>query len=168
MGSNTVLGGSGSEPWVGIMLPGWAPKVEVLRSVTTDGCQSETRSRYLSFSATRNDRPQKHDRGLRIEATNIDHCPCLQRGDEHRTFLRCCQPRTGALASIYDFEFIFTDNHSTDATFPQLRELACRDRRVRAYRFSRNFGYQRSIMTGYSRARGNAADATGRGSTGPS
>jgi dolichol-phosphate mannosyltransferase len=57
----------------------------------------------------------------------------------------------------YRFEFVFTDNHSTDSTFHLLRELALRDRRVRAYRFSRNFGFQRSIMTGYSRAQGDAA-----------
>jgi glycosyltransferase involved in cell wall biosynthesis len=61
------------------------------------------------------------------------------------------------LSPLYDFEFVFTDNHSTDATFPLLRELAQRDSRVRAYRFSRNFGYQRSIMTGYGRAVGDAA-----------
>src|SRR5438309_498343 len=57
----------------------------------------------------------------------------------------------------YDFEFVFTDNHSTDSTFSLLSRLAERDRRVRAYRFSRNFGYQRSIMTGYSQAKGDAA-----------
>ena len=62
-----------------------------------------------------------------------------------------------ALAQDYRFEFVFTDNHSTDATFPRLRELAGGDPRIRVYRFSRNFGYQRSIMTGYLQARGAAA-----------
>jgi glycosyltransferase involved in cell wall biosynthesis len=62
-----------------------------------------------------------------------------------------------AISQLYDFEFVFTDNHSTDATFPLLRALAQRDGRVSVYRFSRNFGYQRSIMTGYSRAHGDAA-----------
>jgi polyisoprenyl-phosphate glycosyltransferase len=62
-----------------------------------------------------------------------------------------------SLSETCDFEFVFTDNHSTDSTFTLLRELATRDPRVHAYRFSRNFGYQRSIMTGYSRARGDAA-----------
>lgn len=62
-----------------------------------------------------------------------------------------------ALSNRYDFEYVFTDNHSTDRTFQILRELASRDSRVRAYRFSKNFGYQRSIMTGYSRAQGDAA-----------
>lgn len=57
----------------------------------------------------------------------------------------------------YRFEFVFTDNHSGDATFGLLRSLAAKDTRVRAYRFSRNFGFQRSIMTGYTKARGDAA-----------
>lgn len=61
------------------------------------------------------------------------------------------------LEQQFDFEMVFTDNHSSDSTFALLRALAMRDPRVRAYRFSRNFGYQRSIMTGYARARGDAA-----------
>lgn len=61
------------------------------------------------------------------------------------------------LSGEYEFEFVFTDNHSTDRTFAILGELASRDPRISVYRFSKNFGYQRSIMTGYSRARGAAA-----------
>jgi len=61
------------------------------------------------------------------------------------------------LTSEYDFEFVFTDNHSTDETFARLKLLAATDSRIRVYRFSRNFGYQRSIMTGYAQARGAAA-----------
>lgn len=72
-------------------------------------------------------------------------------------FYETVTAETAALSSAYDFEFVFTDNHSTDNTFALLRALAARDPRVRAFRFSRNFGYQRSIMTGYSRARGDAA-----------
>jgi glycosyltransferase involved in cell wall biosynthesis len=64
---------------------------------------------------------------------------------------------TEKLEDLYRFEFVFTDNHSSDQTFPLLRDLAARDSRVHAYRFSRNFGFQRSIMTGYTRARGDAA-----------
>jgi dolichol-phosphate mannosyltransferase len=65
-----------------------------------------------------------------------------------------------ALASLDDrfrFEFIFTDNHSTDHTFARLSDLAKHDGRIRVFRFSRNFGYQRSILTGYMRCRGDAA-----------
>ena len=58
------------------------------------------------------------------------------------------------LSSRYEFEFIFTDNHSEDLTFDLLRELARKDDRIRAYRFSRNFGFQRSILGGYRLARG--------------
>lgn len=67
---------------------------------------------------------------------------------------------SSALAKVeerYDLEFVFTDNHSEDMTFPLLQELAREDARVRAYRFSRNFGFQRSILSGYRLARGAAA-----------
>jgi dolichol-phosphate mannosyltransferase len=57
----------------------------------------------------------------------------------------------------YEFEFLFTDNHSSDRTFEVLAELASVDPRVRAIRFSRNFGFQRSILTAYNNARGDAA-----------
>jgi glycosyltransferase involved in cell wall biosynthesis len=61
------------------------------------------------------------------------------------------------LADQYDWEFVFTDNHSTDKTFECLQALARRDKRVRAFRFTRNFGFQRSILTGYRLANGAAA-----------
>lgn len=57
----------------------------------------------------------------------------------------------------YDFELVFTDNHSTDGTFDEIAALAASDRRIHAFRFSRNFGFQRSILEGYRRARGDAA-----------
>jgi len=59
--------------------------------------------------------------------------------------------------SDLDFEIIFTDNHSTDGTFERLRSIATRDGRVRVIRFTRNFGFNRSILTGYRHARGDAA-----------
>jgi len=57
----------------------------------------------------------------------------------------------------YSLELIFMDNHSTDATFPILREIAAADPRVRVVRLSRNNGYQRSLLVGYQRARGACA-----------
>lgn len=62
-----------------------------------------------------------------------------------------------ALAAEYDFELLFTDNHSEDRTFEEIAELARRDSRVRAIRFSRNFGFQQSILTNFCNARGDAA-----------
>ncbi|MFN3665681.1 MAG: glycosyltransferase family 2 protein [Sediminibacterium sp.] len=57
----------------------------------------------------------------------------------------------------YEFEFVFTDNASEDSTFLILRKLASTDKRIRAYRLSKNFGYQKSIFTGYSLSKGNCA-----------
>jgi dolichol-phosphate mannosyltransferase len=61
------------------------------------------------------------------------------------------------LEESYDFEFIFTDNHSSDQSFNKLTELASCDSRVKVLRFSRNFGYQASIYTGYLQCTGDAA-----------
>jgi dolichol-phosphate mannosyltransferase len=61
------------------------------------------------------------------------------------------------LSEMYRFEFVFTDNHSTDKTPELLSALAQEDSRVRAFRFSRNFGYQRSILTAYLLSEGAAA-----------
>lgn len=61
------------------------------------------------------------------------------------------------LKERFDFEIIFTDNHSQDGTFDALADLAETDKRIKVFRFSRNFGFQRSIMTGYLKARGDAA-----------
>jgi glycosyltransferase involved in cell wall biosynthesis len=63
----------------------------------------------------------------------------------------------GEIAERYRWEFVFTDNCSVDETFERLEGLAARDPRVRIYRFTRNFGFQRSILTGYRLARGDAA-----------
>lgn len=57
----------------------------------------------------------------------------------------------------YDFEFLFTDNASTDRTFERLCERAAKDARVRVLRFSRNFGFQKSILTNYLNCRGHVA-----------
>ena len=71
----------------------------------------------------------------------------------YQTVNKVLQP----VAGHYAWEFVFTDNCSVDGTFQRLESLASRDSRVRVYRFSRNFGFQRSILTGYRLARGDAA-----------
>jgi len=57
----------------------------------------------------------------------------------------------------YRFEFLFTDNASTDRTFELLAAAARRDPRIRVLQLSRNFGVQRSLLTNYLNARGDAA-----------
>jgi glycosyltransferase involved in cell wall biosynthesis len=56
-----------------------------------------------------------------------------------------------------DYEIIFTDNHSTDSSFALLEALAAADPRIRVIRFSRNCGYQRSVLAAYQSARGDCA-----------
>lgn len=60
------------------------------------------------------------------------------------------------MADRCDLEFVFTDNHSDDETWTMLERLAATDPRVRALRFSRNFGFQNSILTNYLHTRGDA------------
>ena len=62
-----------------------------------------------------------------------------------------------SIADVYDLEFLFTDNCSTDKTFEILSEIARNDSRVKVIRFSRNFGYQKSILQGYLRSSGDCA-----------
>lgn len=54
----------------------------------------------------------------------------------------------------YRYEIVFTDNHSTDDTFALLDAIAARDPDVRVVRFSRNVGYQRSILKAHQLAEG--------------
>jgi len=55
-----------------------------------------------------------------------------------------------------DLEFMFSDNHSDDNTWEILTELSRKDSRVRAIRFSKNYGFQRSILANYMHTRGDA------------
>lgn len=57
----------------------------------------------------------------------------------------------------YDWEIVFTDNCSSDGTFQRLTSLAERDPRVRVFRFSRNFGFQNSVLAGFLQSQGDAA-----------
>jgi dolichol-phosphate mannosyltransferase len=60
------------------------------------------------------------------------------------------------MAGKCELEFIFTDNHSDDRTWSKLSDLASRDSRIRAIRFSKNIGFQRSILANFIHARGDA------------
>ncbi|MGI9485090.1 MAG: glycosyltransferase family 2 protein [Geminicoccaceae bacterium] len=56
----------------------------------------------------------------------------------------------------YDYEIIFSDNHSTDGTEHELIKLAERDQRVKVLRLARNFGFERSLLTAYRASTGDA------------
>ncbi len=57
---------------------------------------------------------------------------------------------------IYEFEFVFTDNHSEDSSWEELRSLSLIDPRIRGVRFSKDFGFQSSILENYRICRGDA------------
>lgn len=55
-----------------------------------------------------------------------------------------------------NLEFIFSDNHSTDKTWEILSKLSEIDSRVRAIRFTKNIGFQKSILANYMHSSGDA------------
>ena len=46
----------------------------------------------------------------------------------------------------YDYEIIFTDNHSSDNTEKILTDLCIQDKKVKYIRFRNNFDYDKSIL----------------------
>lgn len=59
----------------------------------------------------------------------------------------------------YDYEHIFIDNASTDATVARIKAMAANDRRVKLIVNARNFGHIRSPMHALLQARGDAVIA---------
>lgn len=57
----------------------------------------------------------------------------------------------------YGMEFVITDNASTDSSWKVVQQLAESRPYLRAFRFSRNFGYQNSVFAGLSLCTGDAA-----------
>jgi len=78
-----------------------------------------------------------------------------EAGNLDALYARLCE--IGArMTDRCDLEFVFSDNHSIDATWEKLTALAQNDQRVRAIRFAKNFGFQRSILANYLHTRGDA------------
>ena len=81
--------------------------------------------------------------------------PCL---DEEEVLAETLDrlDRMSRLPPDCDFEFIFVDDGSSDATMVLLRQAAARDNPVRVIGFARNFGQQIAVSAGIDRARGDA------------
>jgi glycosyltransferase involved in cell wall biosynthesis len=60
------------------------------------------------------------------------------------------------LENKYNFEFIFTDNNSSDLTWHLIKNIRKSDLRIRGFRFTRNIGFQQSIYFNYMQAKGDA------------
>jgi dolichol-phosphate mannosyltransferase len=82
--------------------------------------------------------------------------PVLNESENINPFYESILPVINSCSDKYEFEILFTDNHSSDDTFEKISLLCMRDKRVKVIRFSRNFGYQKSILTGYLNAAGDA------------
>lgn len=83
--------------------------------------------------------------------------PVYNEEDNIRPFYARLRSVIDPLADRYDFEIVVTDNHSEDRTFEELIAIGEIDNRLRVIRFSRNFGFQRSILSNYQNCRGDAA-----------
>ncbi len=52
------------------------------------------------------------------------------------------------------YEVVFVDDGSSDSSFEVIKRLHDKDKRVRGYSFSRNFGHQTALFAGLSQSRG--------------
>ncbi len=57
----------------------------------------------------------------------------------------------------FDYEIIFTDNHSEDKTESVIMELCSKNKKVKYIRFKANLEYDKSILEGYKNSNGDAA-----------
>ena len=144
-------------PWRGEALPGWRAKVNLEQGINLTLSQNAIQLTEPELSASDKSQPQEVTAdakpGKKLLSLVI---PAFNEEDNVEPLYNSIVPIMERLSDRYNFELIFTDNHSTDQTFQKLGSLARRDERVRVVRFSRNFGYQRSIYTGYVHAKGDA------------
>ena len=81
-------------------------------------------------------------------------CPVFNEEAAVPIFYERLQKVLIGLRSRFEFELIFTNNRSTDRTLDVIRELRARDPEVQVLTFSRNFGYQASVLAGVQHASG--------------
>jgi glycosyltransferase involved in cell wall biosynthesis len=82
--------------------------------------------------------------------------PCY---NEEQVIVETNRELIAALASLpgIDFEIIYVDDGSSDATADRLQAIQGADHRIRVVRFSRNFGQQLAVSAGLEHAAGDAA-----------
>jgi glycosyltransferase involved in cell wall biosynthesis len=81
--------------------------------------------------------------------------PVMNEEDNIEPFYAAVRAVTDRLPE-QEWEFLFVDDGSTDATLPRLLDLRGRDARVRILQLSRNFGSYAALRAGFDHARGDA------------
>lgn len=77
--------------------------------------------------------------------------------NEQEVLLESYERMRDAMRALpYDYEIIYVDDGSRDATVERLKEIAQKDERVKVLLFSRNFGHQLAVTAGMDVARGDA------------
>lgn len=74
--------------------------------------------------------------------------------DEHDNLRPLYEQIKQSLEGHYDYEVVFVDDGSTDASFGVLKDLHRSDPRVQVVRFRKNFGQTAALSAGFSHARG--------------
>lgn len=83
-------------------------------------------------------------------------CPVYNEEEAIPIFLKRLRESILPLRDRYDFELIFTNDGSTDRTMELIKAECARDKMVQLVTFSRNFGYQASVLSGLQHAAGAA------------
>ena len=93
----------------------------------------------------------RHDRAPRVRLSAV--APCYNEAGNltelHRRLSLACSE-----VADDDYELIFVNDRSEDATWYLLTELAARDRHVVAVDLSRNYGHELALTAGLTLARG--------------
>ena len=84
-------------------------------------------------------------------------CPVYNEQVNIQMFYDRLETTLSDLRDLYKFEYIFTNNRSTDNTVEIISNLREHDKRVQLITFSRNFGYQASVLAGLHYAKGDAS-----------
>lgn len=77
--------------------------------------------------------------------------PCYNESGNIETLYERLEKVTSRLPAI-DFNYLFVDDHSNDGTYEMIRKFGQADKKVKAMRFSRNFGSHIAISAGIEHA----------------
>jgi len=81
--------------------------------------------------------------------------PCYNEETNISAVYAALEKVTGKIRR-YDFEYVYVDNGSLDATRDEIRKLVKKDSRIRGIFLSRNFGPESSNQAGFDYAKGDA------------